>query len=409
MVKNLIQDVEPLGSDSEFDEENDGAASSESDSGLDPTEFIIKPSVPPSAAVKKPGPRSGSKTQHQQLPSTSSGEECSQSESRSAPESDSDDSDPRLIDLAVKARGGGQKPNGGAGKHRSKPDASEPVTPAKSSSRKRAADGKESEATDTNNAKRSNKKIPDNSDKEPNADPRKQNFQRFFSEEDEIAVLKGMIGYANKYNSDPFMDPNAFREFVKADLQVDPTVAQLLVKMRKFKQKYKRNKRKEEAGRKCRSLKAHERRAYELSKHVWAIEDENGKKLVGNPRAASRRTLGKKKADGENKNIGSARNDDLINNNNNNINKSDGNQRPAGNEDLNSKLADQIARLNDDAGMYRNIPRIGAKLLGDENRNEGAKEWEKLAMAETEVYLKKLEVMTAKTKLVSDVLKSDNH
>ncbi|KAL6553220.1 hypothetical protein OROGR_007062 [Orobanche gracilis] len=405
MVKNLSQDVEPVGSDSGFIEENDGAASSDSDSGLDPTEFIIKPSVLPSAAVKKPGPRSGSKTQHQQLPSTSSDKKGSQSESVSEPESESDESDPGLIHLAVKPRGGRQIPNGGAGKHRSKPGASEPVTLAKSTGRKRAAEGKGSEAAGTNNANRSKKKIPDNSDKKPKADPRKQNFQRFFSEDDEIAVLKGMIGYANKYNSDPFVNLNAFRDFVNADLKVDPTVAQLLVKMRKFKQKYERNKRKEEAGRKCRSLKAHERRAYELSKHVWAIEDENGGKLVGSPRSANRRTLGKKKAEGENKNEGSAGNDDLTNNNN----MSNGNQGSAGNEDLNNKLADQIARLNDDADIDMNIARIGAKLIGGENRNEGAKEWQKLAMAETEVYLKKLEVMTARTKLILDVLKSDNH
>ncbi|KAL3615011.1 hypothetical protein CASFOL_040672 [Castilleja foliolosa] len=97
-----------------------------------------------------------------------------------------------------------------------------------------------------------------------------------------------MILFANNNKLSPYADLDAFRNFVRADLNVDPTEDQLKTKLLKFRAKYKKNMRKQASGN-ARSLKRHERRAFQLSKLVWANEYiDKGRKSVGRPRRAGK-------------------------------------------------------------------------------------------------------------------------
>nr|XP_016459167.1 PREDICTED: mediator-associated protein 1-like [Nicotiana tabacum] len=61
------------------------------------------------------------------------------------------------------------------------------------------------------------------------------NFQRIWSNEDEIAVLEGMLEYASARNISPSVDYNAFYIFVKDKLQVEVSKNQLKNKVKNLK------------------------------------------------------------------------------------------------------------------------------------------------------------------------------
>ncbi|KAL2232310.1 UNVERIFIED_CONTAM: putative transcription factor, partial [Sesamum indicum] len=175
-------------------------------------------------------------------PPSSSDEEESGSES----ESDSDEPDPNIKPVASKPMENEQKSNDGARKFRSKPIASDLVTPAKSTAAKRPAEEKE---TETKDAKKSKKKAePDTCEKKSTDDSKKLLFQRLWSDDDEIVILKGMIDYVTKKKSDQVTDLNAFHDFIKKNLHVDVTRTQLQDKIRRLRKKYENNKSKEKEG-----------------------------------------------------------------------------------------------------------------------------------------------------------------
>ncbi|MBA0579987.1 hypothetical protein Gorai_022226, partial [Gossypium raimondii] len=87
--------------------------------------------------------------------------------------------------------------------------------------------------------------------KKTGEDAKKQLFQRLFSEDDEIALLKGMLDYSAKKGADPCADMNAFYNFVKKSIHTD--------------------------GEDRTFSKAHEQNAFELSKLIWGKEGISGK------------------------------------------------------------------------------------------------------------------------------------
>ncbi|KAL3624961.1 hypothetical protein CASFOL_031629 [Castilleja foliolosa] len=414
---------------------------SSSDSEPESNQYIIKPSE----ALTKSGLK-----MEPDLPSSSSHESDSD-EPGTGFETNSDGPDPKLSAMAPK------KLNGGVGK-------------------KRAAEG---EALEANKSKQN-----------------RAQFERLFSEEDEIALLNGMIRFAEKNKVAPFADLDAFRGFVKADLSVDPTKDQLKHKMRKFKTKYDKNMSKQASG-SARSLKAHERRAFDLSKLVWANEYIKGQKMVRSPKAAGKKrakaettadvaengggvskvSAGKKRAKAEQtadvaenggspskvsagkKRVKAKEATDVAENGGDEIKVSADNKRAkskeaadvaengggeikvlAGKKKAKSKEAADVAEngggeIKMSAGNKRakskeaadvaengggackvslmaeilslremRVSRIGDQLF---EGVEGDDEWVELKKAEMEVYLKQMELMCTKTRLVLDMLKAN--
>ncbi|GAA0151160.1 hypothetical protein LIER_37237 [Lithospermum erythrorhizon] len=115
-----------------------------------------------------------------------------------------------------------------------------------------------------------------------NEDVSKKLFQRVFSEDDEIVLLKGMLDFTAKKKSDPVVEIDEFHGFIKKLLHFDVTKAQLLNKIRRLKGKYVNNASKVKDGHERKFSKQHEREGYELSKRIWGnVDVENSNNVDG--------------------------------------------------------------------------------------------------------------------------------
>ncbi|KAJ0627421.1 putative transcription factor GeBP family [Helianthus annuus] len=113
---------------------------------------------------------------------------------------------------------------------------------------------------------------------------KKQLFQRLWSEDDEIVILKGMIDYkgeSGENNGNVIGDTGAFHEFIKKSLHVDVSRAQLVDKIRRLKKKYVNNVSKEKDGKDRSFSKSHEQRGFELSKLIWGGSNNSNNNIEG--------------------------------------------------------------------------------------------------------------------------------
>ncbi|GER49271.1 DNA-binding storekeeper protein-relatedtranscriptional regulator [Striga asiatica] len=134
------------------------------------------------------------------------------------------------------------------------------------STRKRAVEEvKGTESTVTKKSKKSKKAEPE----------KKQMFQRIWSEADQITILNAILQFRAEKKSDLNENFDAFFEFIKKNLQIEATRAQLRGKISRMKKKYTNYKRKEHDGKGRTFTSQHEREAYDLSEKVWGAEKEN--------------------------------------------------------------------------------------------------------------------------------------
>nr|XP_043609945.1 probable transcription factor At1g11510 [Erigeron canadensis] len=111
-------------------------------------------------------------------------------------------------------------------------------------------------------------------------DSKKQLFQRLWSEEDEIVILKGMIDYNKENGESPVNDIGAFHDLIKKSLSVDVKQTQLSDKIRRLKKKFVNNVGKEKDGKDRSFSKSHDQKCYDLSKLIWGGGMESKKKAV---------------------------------------------------------------------------------------------------------------------------------
>ncbi|CAI9783893.1 unnamed protein product [Fraxinus pennsylvanica] len=394
MAKNR-EPEKPVESESESGEDDDEVSSEEvgsSDSDSEPEQTLATAPAP-----RKPLLPPASKPSY----SYSSSEEEDE-ESGSEPESHTEPVYPNVKPLVSKPMEDPQNPttSAAARKPRSKSNASRNSTPTKATGvAKRPAEEKEAEAMDNKRSKKQPSPDAESSGKTPsvpNDDSKKQLFQRLWSEDDEIVVLKGMIDYAAKKKSDPVADLNGFHDFIKKNLHVDVTRTQLQNKIRRLKQKYENNKSKEKKGKERTFSKAHEQKAYDLSKKIWGSENDNeieGEKAVGSPKengTVVRKTASK----GVNK----------VENSNSKEVKS----LEVANADVEMMAGSFSAGSLRGMGMRDRILSAGAEFFEGENKVDGHKEWMKLRVEEVELEEKKYNLMWAQAKLVLNVLRSSD-
>ncbi|PWA40254.1 DNA-binding storekeeper protein-related transcriptional regulator [Artemisia annua] len=130
---------------------------------------------------------------------------------------------------------------------------------------------------DDPNKKRKNSEEPEKEAKKAKKtdeeDSKKPLFQRLFSEEDELVILKNMIDYKNENGiTGEITDMSGFYEIVRKLLRVDFSRAQLVDKVRRLKKKFNNNAVRElkKKNRKGISFsRSNEREGYELSKLLW--------------------------------------------------------------------------------------------------------------------------------------------
>ncbi|GMN75493.1 hypothetical protein TIFTF001_056615, partial [Ficus carica] len=97
-----------------------------------------------------------------------------------------------------------------------------------------------------------------------------------WSEEDEIALLKGMSHYKAKKGTYPNADMGAFHDFIKEKLNPDITKYKLSEKIRRLKKKYLNNASNiEEDDEDPIFSKLHELRSFQLSKKIWGTHKKD--------------------------------------------------------------------------------------------------------------------------------------
>ncbi|KAJ7968385.1 mediator-associated protein 1 [Quillaja saponaria] len=249
-------------SSSSSEEEEEEEISSEEEE-----EEPAKPSSAVPAVEKKPLPQ---KPVH----ATNSQPQFSSSESGSESDSDSESEPQRPISAAdenvkpIASKPMQETPK--ATKPRSKPRSKPSATPDRS-----AAKRPNESSPQVRNSKRAKKnEVQVAEDSKKSGDETKKLFQRLWSEDDELAVLKGMVEFKVKKGADSSADPNAFHDFIKKSLHVDVSKGQMMDKIRRLKKKFKNNVVKGKNGGDF--TKPHEQKAFELSKKIWGGERNNG-------------------------------------------------------------------------------------------------------------------------------------
>ncbi|KAF8047890.1 hypothetical protein N665_2777s0002 [Sinapis alba] len=112
-------------------------------------------------------------------------------------------------------------------------------------------------STNTKRAKKDedNKKIGEDS-KKPAA------FQRLWTEEDEIAVLQGMIDFKEETGKSPYDDTNVYYDYIKKSISFEVSKNQFMDKIRSLRKKY--------IGKEKPSFtKPHDQKSYRLCQYIW--------------------------------------------------------------------------------------------------------------------------------------------
>ncbi|XP_022732903.1 probable transcription factor At1g11510 [Durio zibethinus] len=314
-------------------------------------------------------------------------------ESRSDSESESDTPTPNVKPIATKP----MEETSNIKKTRSKPLAS----PVKASSTKRPIES-EQEAKE---AKRPKKKVEEEGTattvvveevKKTGEDTKKQLFQRLFSEDDEIAVLKGMLDYSAQNESDPIADMNVFYDFVKKSIHTDVTKAQLMDKIRRLKKKFENNAGKGKKGEDRTFSKPHEQKAFKLSKMIWGEDGISGKV------ESSARSNGKAKA---NSKALTAVKVELPSSPEKNVERGE----PM---EVDKKSSKNLGSLFDKrfgvAGLEEELLKHGLDMVGGEKKATLEEKWRKLQIAELELFVQRTELVKEHAKLMLEFYKSEN-
>ncbi|CAK9142624.1 unnamed protein product [Ilex paraguariensis] len=407
MAQKRKSDHDPPHNSVSEEEEEEGEGSSEeledSESESEEEKEKPTPSSPPPQITKNPSVPKKPEPLSQAPDSSSSSSDDSEQDSESdTPSEKSRNLDPKIKPIASKPMDEETKPTK---KPRSKPSLppSSPIPP-KSTKRPVESEGKESkrakQKTDVDNGDLERK----NSTVTPGDDSKKQLFQRLWSEDDEIVILKGMIEYTAKKGTDPFADMNAFHEFIKKSLHVEVTKAQLSAKVRRLKKKYENNASKEKKGKKRTFSNPHEQKSYEWSKKFWggesdSVEVNNSLKVNGSPR----------------KNQNQRGSKALVANPKVEEKKENGVLSPDGSKDVEKMEVEhnmapppsvQISRSIGDQSLEEKIIKDGLELIKGPKRVELEDKWKKLHVEDVELYLKRVELICEQTKLVLEALKS---
>lgn len=211
---------------------------------------------------------------------------------------------------------------------------------------------------------------------------------RLWSNDDEIALLNGMVDFRNVKGLDPNADMGAFYDFVKGKLQVDFSRDQLRTKISRMKKRFLNALKKGGNGLDPVFSKPHEDMVFELSKKIWggAVGNSEGSKNGDN---AKKGILKAEKIGVDEKEI---------------VKK----EKDVGEQDFWSKYR----FLNESFhNMEGNFPSLAMSetgmslvkerlsLIGNAKAKELNDKWKQLIMAETELNYKMLALMTEQVKM----------
>ncbi|XP_031287748.1 GLABROUS1 enhancer-binding protein-like [Pistacia vera] len=368
---------EPPAASSSEDEESssDEVTSSDEEEAEEPT----KPSSPPQQTQKS----THSVASTPQSKSYSS-EEDSESES---------DSDPESTPKPIATKPMEETPKAATTKPRSKAPAKRPNEPEESLKDSKRAKKKETHADPD---------LDDEDQKKPGEDMKKQLFQRLWSEEDEIAVLKGLIDFTTKKGMDPYQDTNAFHDFIKKLLHVDVTKTQVMDKIRRLKKKYENNLGRGKKGEDRTFSKLHERQAYDLSKKLWGNESTSG--VLESAAKSNGKSKKNQNQKGSSKSLFKAELNDGA---------KEGEKMDIDNDKKGSLSSAKEMLLFDKcvgmAGLEEFVINQGLDIIGGAKKAELEERWKKLQIAQLQLFVERNDLIKEQTKFFLEAMKSSGH
>uniref|UniRef100_A0A6N2NIJ5 Glabrous enhancer-binding protein-like DBD domain-containing protein n=1 Tax=Salix viminalis TaxID=40686 RepID=A0A6N2NIJ5_SALVM len=235
-----------------------------------------------------------------------------------------------------------------------------------------------------------------NKESEKPEDSKKQLFQRLWTEDDEIALLLGIIDFTEKKGYDPSKDMNAFYDFIKKSLHFDVSMTQLKDKISRLKKKFE-NHVKGKTGENKTFSKPHDQKGFDLSKSIWAAKGVL--KLMG--RNESGNTL------------------------NNNNKTGNGKQLEASNPELGMDVREEdrvevemgrgssvksVLKFDSSVSAGRMedyIVRMGLNFVHGTEKEKMEEEWRKLHVAELELFLKRNELIREQANLMLASFKTE--
>ncbi|KAK7364916.1 hypothetical protein VNO80_13662 [Phaseolus coccineus] len=95
-------------------------------------------------------------------------------------------------------------------------------------------------------------------------------FQRIWSHEDEVGILKGILEFISRTGQDPYKYADAFHNFIKKSLHVEVSSLQLKEKIRRMKKRFETHMERQMQRKEPRLLKPHDQTLFEFSKKIWS-------------------------------------------------------------------------------------------------------------------------------------------
>ncbi|XP_047319765.1 STOREKEEPER protein-like [Impatiens glandulifera] len=234
----------------------------------------------------------------------------------------------------------------------------------------------------------------------------KSGTNRLWSENDQIAILKGMIDYQSNNGSDPLTDAAAFHDMMKKSLNVDVSRGQMVDKIRRMRKKYLNNAEKGENGQDPVFAKPYESQSFELSKRIWGVNK------VSNGSSSSRKRK-VKKVEVENPQTSSQENGimDVEMKEEEVTKEKEVKEEEESDEDfwkkypllersLSNCVESPVVRGEDWKKALRSMGNSNAKVLEDN--------WRKFRVEELELHIKKMDLIYQQTKMIQQTFNQTN-
>ncbi|CAE5957201.1 unnamed protein product [Arabidopsis arenosa] len=201
---------------------------------------------------------------------------------------------------------------------------------------------------------------------------KKTSFQRLWTEDDEIAVLQGLVDYTKDTGVSPYDDTNKVYQLVKKSISFDVSKIQFMEKLRTLKKRYENNLGKAKDGDQPTFVKPHDRKAFELSKLVWG-----GIRMV---LQSGMKSNGKSKKSSKSKKVESVKHefdceDDVTNK---------GEASLVGALEMDTLVKSSLARSIARFGLDELVAQQGLSLLSSEDKKRFEEQWKALQVREFE-------------------------
>ncbi|XP_045789587.1 GLABROUS1 enhancer-binding protein-like [Trifolium pratense] len=285
---------------------------------------------------------------------------------------------------------------------KSKPQPKSSAAPARSGTKRSAEsdtklveEAKQSKKKKTT-AAADDKKEQEEDNKKPGDDSKKL-FQRVFNEDDELAILEGLVDFTAKTGNDPAKYPTAFYDDVKKSIHFPVTLEQLKDKVRRLKLKFDNKMKSCKNGKTPTFSKPIEEKMFEFGKKIWGgnVVEENGKPdEKPSKKGAVKKSPTTKKLDME-------PDLSLV------ASKETRKENPGSGFIMNEmhRFDKSVSGL---FGSGMDLLKSGVELLEESKRIELEKRWKELQIAELKVVNMRAELSEKQSRLIMDALMSSS-